>query len=124
MTDPHPNLAVLARLNPADMAGSADAFAPDVVFHYFNPHLPDLTGDYIGREGVVAFFAKIGAKSKGTFTVTPQSIHPFGDELVVTHTINTMTLNDDLDISTQVVVVWRIVDGLIREVWDIPSVFT
>ena len=46
-----------------------------------------------------------------------------GDELVVTHTKNRMTLQGR-PIATDVVVVWRIVDGRIAEVWDIPSVHT
>ena len=123
MTDPHPNLAVMARLNPKDMAASENAFAPDVVFHYFNPRLPDLSGDYVGLAGIRELFNKLAEKSNGTFSVAPQSIQTIGDELVVTHTINSLTLEGD-DIQTHVVVVWRIVDGMITEVWDIPSVFT
>ena len=57
------------------------------------------------------------------FKVNPMSITPVGDELVVVHTKNTMTFADQ-QIETDVVVVWRIVEGLIREVWDIPSVYS
>ena len=35
----------------------------------------------------------------------------------------TLTLGDE-KIETDVVVVWRIVDGRVREVWDIPSAYT
>ena len=46
---------------------------------------------------------------------------PIGDELVVTHTKNRLTLQGR-SITTDVVVVRRIVNGRIAEVWDIPSV--
>ena len=116
----HPNVALIERLDVRDMTAAADVFAKDVVFHYFNPHLPEIQGDYVGLEGVGAFFAKIGAVSRGTFRIHPVSVKPVGDELVVTHTQNTLTL-DGKEITTDVVVVWRIVDGRIAEVWDIPS---
>ena len=122
MTDEHPNIAVLKRFDPTDPAGSADVFAEDAVFHYFNPLLPELQGDYVGRDGIQQFFAKIAGATKGTFRVNPISTTAIGDELLVTHTRNTMTF-PDRQVETDVVVVWRIVDGRIAEVWDIPSVY-
>lgn len=46
-----------------------------------------------------------------------------GDELVVVQTKNTMILEGEA-IAVDVVIVWRIVDGRIKEVWDIPSAYT
>ena len=46
-----------------------------------------------------------------------------GDELVVVQTRNSLTLEGQ-PITIDVVVVWRIVDGRITEVWDIPSAYT
>jgi ketosteroid isomerase-like protein len=123
MTDEHPNVALLKRLDLGDIAGAAELFASDVVFHYFNPRLPDVEGDYIGLAGIRTFFEKIDAMARGTFQVEPISITAVGDELIVTHTRNRMTLHDK-PIATDVVVVWRAVDGRITEVWDIPSVHT
>jgi hypothetical protein len=60
MTDEHPNIAVLKRFNPANLAESADVLAEDVVWHYYNPHLPDLQGDYVGRAGVLAVLLRSG----------------------------------------------------------------
>ena len=45
-----------------------------------------------------------------------------GDELVVTQTCNRLTVEGDT-IETDVVVVWRIVNGKIAEGWDIPTVY-
>lgn len=123
MTKEHPNISVLKRFDPRNIAGSADVLAEDVVFHYFNPKLPAMQGDYVGLEGLQTFFEKIGGRTDGTFKVNPISANAVGDELVVAHTKNTMIFEDQ-QIEIDVVVVWRIVDGRITEVWDIPSVFT
>ena len=49
MSDEHPKVSVLKRFNPADVTGSADVLSEDVVFHFFNPALLDIQGDYAGR---------------------------------------------------------------------------
>lgn len=121
MTEEHPNLEILRRLDPRDMANSAELFAEDAVLHYFNPDLPELQGDHVGREGIQAFFRSLGEMSRGTFRVEPVSATPAGDELVVVQSRNTLTLGGRT-ITLHVVVVWRIVDARIVEVWDIvPS---
>ncbi len=117
----HPNVAVLERFDPADVPGTIDAFSEDAVFHFYNPLLPDVQGDYVGRKGILDFFGRIAELTNGTFEVHPVSVTPVGDELLVVHTRNTMRIGDQ-PIATDVVVVWRIVDGRIAEVWDIPSV--
>ncbi len=122
MTTVHPNVALLSRINPADMSLSKGVFSKGVVFHYFNPRLPELQGDYVGLAEIERFFRKIGALSDGTFKVNPVSVTPIGNELVVTQTRNTMTKQGE-NIDIDVVVVWRVVDGRIAEVWDIPSVY-
>jgi ketosteroid isomerase-like protein len=121
MTGEHPNVSLMKRLDPSNLAGAKDLFAEDAVYHYFNPNLPDLQGDHVGLDGIRSFFEIIGERSRGTFKVNPVSVTAVGDELVVTQTRNTLTF-DDRDIALDVVVVWRILDGRIVEVWDIvPS---
>lgn len=119
----HPNVAIIQRFNPADPAAAEEVMSPNIVWHYYNPRLPDVHGDYVGIDGIRKFFEKIVRQSTGTFKVEPVSITPVGNELVVVQTRNTMTLQDQ-SIAVDVVVVWRIVDGLITEVWDIPSLHT
>ncbi len=123
MTKEHPNISVLEKFDPTNLAGSADVLAENAVWHFFNPLLPDVQGDYVGLKGFQAFFGKLGGKTDGTFKVNLISTIAVGDELVVTHSKNSMIL-EGRPIETDVVVVWRIVDGLITEVWDIPSVYT
>ncbi len=118
MTKEHPNLALLKRIDLRNIAGSKDLIAEDVVWHYSNPNLPDLQGDYIGLDGVRAFFEAIARKSRGTFSVNPVSATPVGDELVVVQSRNTLTF-EGRTVAVDVVVVWRFVDGQVVEVWDI-----
>lgn len=121
MNDDHPNVALIQKLDPGNLAGEKDLFAEDFVWHYFNLLLPDLAGDYVGVRGLQSFFDKLGSLTDGTFRVNPISVTAIGDELVVVHSLNQLTI-EGRSIETHVVVVWRIVDGRIAEVWDIPSV--
>ncbi|MEM9616960.1 MAG: nuclear transport factor 2 family protein [Pseudomonadota bacterium] len=123
MTDEHPNLTVLSKLDICDLNASAVLFSDDFVWHYFNPKLPDVEGDYVGVEGLRKFFTIIAEKTGARFKVEPISMTPFGEELVVIHTRNTMEFEDN-PIAVDVAVVWRIVNGKIAEGWDIPSAFT
>ena len=123
MHSEHPNVSLLARFDPAHVAEGDDVLADDVVWHFFNPLLPDVQGDYVGRAGVRAFFEKLSSLTNGTFEVEPVSLDVCGDELLVAQTRNRLKLGDRW-IETDVVTVWRVVDGRVAEVWDIPSVHT
>lgn len=123
MNQEHPNISVLKKFNPTNIAGAKDILAKDAVFHFFNPKLPEVQGDYIGLKGFKTFFKKMAGLTEGTFKVNPISISAMGDELVVVHSKNTMAFEDE-QVETDAVVVWRIVGGKILEVWDIPSVYT
>ncbi|MDJ0858777.1 MAG: nuclear transport factor 2 family protein [Dinoroseobacter sp.] len=118
MTDNHPALAVLGQFDLNNMAATAKLFAEDAVWHYSNPNLPELQGDYFGPEGILGFFATLAQKTHGTFQIEPISTTPVGLELVVVQSRNTLTLESQM-ITIDVVVVWRIVEGRIHEVWDI-----
>jgi ketosteroid isomerase-like protein len=122
MTEEHPNVLLFKAMKPGSLADATELFAPDAVFHYINPRLPDVQGDYVGMEGIRSFFEKIDTLTAGTFRVEPISVAAMGDELVVMHNRNRLTLQEQ-SIVTDVVLVWRIVDGRVVEVWDIPSVY-
>ena len=123
MNKEHPNITVLKRLDLTNMAATAEVLAEDVVWHYFNPKLPEMHGDYIGRERFVDFFKRMATTTNGTFKVNPVSITPMGDELVVVHVKDTMVLKGS-EMEIDAVVVWRILDGKIKEAWDIPAIHT
>jgi len=118
MTEEHPNISLLKQLDLGDLASANDLFAENVVWHYFNPNLPEVQGDYVGLNGIRSFFQTIGGKTHGTFKVEPVSITAVGDDLVVVHARDTLTLQSRR-IALDVVVIWRFVDGPIAEVWDI-----
>ena len=123
MTQEHPNVSLMKRLDPRNLAGAADLIADDFVWHFFNPRLPDMQGDYVGLTGLRTFFEKMKVMTDGTFQIEPISITPVGDELVVVHVKDRMIL-EGRPIEIDAVVVWRIVDDHIAEAWDIPAVHT
>lgn len=118
MTEDHPNIALLERLDPRNLAASSDLFAEDAVVHYCNPNLPDLQGDHVGPEGIRALFESLAELSRGTFRIEPVAATPVGNELVVVQSRNTLCLGGRA-VTLDAVVVWRFVDGSIVEVWDI-----
>ena len=123
MNKEHPNIDVLKRLDLRNLEASAEVFAEDFVWHYYNPKLPEMQGDYIGLTGLTDFFKILAGRTMGSFKVKPLSIAPMGDELVVTHVKDTMLLNGK-QMEIDAVVIWCIIDGKIREAWDIPVIPT
>ncbi len=126
MTAQHPHIAILARLSevfPHDLDNAERLLAPDFVWHYFNPELPDLQGDYVGLDGVRTFFKALSELTDGTFAVKDKEVIYIGDELVVTLAQPSMTL-DETSFETDAVVVWRIVGDRPVEAWDIPAIYS
>lgn len=123
MSEEHPNVSLLKRLDLGNLATCSDLFAEDFVWHFFNPRLPDVQGDYVGVAGLQAFFDKLAAGTGGTFAVHPVSVTPYGDELVVAHVRDTMAFGGTT-IELDALVVWRIVAGRLAEAWDIPAINT
>ena len=121
METEHPNIQLVKRLDITDLASTQDLFAKDFVWHYFNPNLPEIAGDYVGLDGLRSFFQIIGGKTGGTFRVEPVSITAVGDELVVVHVRDWLTFQGQ-SIALDVVVVWRINGGRFVEAWDIVPV--
>lgn len=123
MNQEHPNVSLMKQLDILNLASCAHLFASDFVWHYINPNLPEVEGDYAGLAGLQAFFQAISSETSGSFKVRPVSINAFGDELVVTHVRNSMSL-EGRPIHVDAIVVWRFVNGQITEAWDIPSAHT
>ncbi|MEO1670185.1 MAG: nuclear transport factor 2 family protein [Cyanobacteria bacterium J06631_2] len=142
MFEEHPNVTIMRQLEPKQTESentdnlfaenfvwrffnpeAANLFADEFVWHFFNDKLPDIRGDYHGLEGLQTFFEKLEVLTGGTFRVEPVSATPIGDELVVTHVKDKMVLQNKT-MAIDAVVVWRIVNGLIIEAWDIPSIYS
>ena len=100
-----------------------ELFAHDFVFHYVNPRLAELDGDYHGYDGFHSLIEQLHQGSDTGFHNEPHSLTPYGDELVVAYATNTVSFGGTaLDVDA--IVVWRIVDGRISEAWDIPAINT
>ncbi len=119
----HPNISILKRFNPANPETLAEVLAKNFVWHYINPELSELEGDYFGLSGLTDFFQKIAGRTSGSFVVNPISIFPMGDELVITHVKDRLSLGGK-PMEIDAVVVWCIIDGKIKEAWDITIVHT
>ena len=122
----HPNLALLGQLAghfPEEIDKLGDLFADNFVLHYHNAELPDVDGDYTGFDGIKEFFARVGAVSDGTFQVTNKKVVHVGDELIVTHVSDRMTIGGR-SFEVDALFIWRVIDGLFAEAWDIPAVNT
>jgi ketosteroid isomerase-like protein len=121
------NVDLVARVGPHIVDGFSgldrDLFAADIVFHFFNPRLPELAGDHHGLEGISDFFDRLRELSGTGFHNEPHSATPFGDELVVAYATNTLSV-DGAAIDVDALVVWRVFDGRIHEIWDIPAINT
>ena len=48
LTEEHPHISLFKQLDLRNLGEASDLFAEDFVWHYFNSHLPDLEGDYVG----------------------------------------------------------------------------
>ena len=123
MSKEHPNVLLMRRLDLRDLSGCADLFSPDFVWHYINPKLPEIEGDYVGASGLIDFFDIMSKETSGNFRIEPVSATAFGNELLVTHVRNSLSIKGQ-SITIDAIVVWRIVNGLISEAWDIPSAHT
>lgn len=123
MIKEHPNISILKKFNPANPNTLTEVLADDFVWHYINPELPDLEGDYLGLRGLTNFFQKIADRTSGSFKVDPIAITPMGDDLVITYVKDTMFL-EGKPMKIDAIVVWCIIDGQIKEAWDIPIVHT
>ncbi len=123
MQKEHPNISILKRFNPANPTSAAGLLTEDFVWHYINPELPDMEGDYSGLSGLTEFFEKIAGKTAGSFKVNPLAIAPMGDKIVITHVKDRMVLEGQ-PMEIDAIVVWCIIDGKIKEAWDIPVIPT
>ena len=123
MEKEHPNIEVLKKLDLTNLEESADLIAEDFVWHYYNPKLPELQGDYLGLSGLMDFFKILADRTRGSFKVNPLSINPLGDSLVITHVKDNMVL-DGKHMEIDAVVLWCIIDSKIKEAWDIPIIQT
>lgn len=119
----HPNLSLLNKLDLQNLDACQQIIADDFVWHYYNPQLPELQGDYRGTEGLIEFFTRLGKRSHGSFHRNVIDARPAGDELVVVQVCNRMELHGNR-FEVDAIVVWRCVGGKIAEAWDIPAVNT
>jgi hypothetical protein len=97
-----------------------DLFAPDFVFHFFNPSLP---GDHYRLGGMRSLLERLGQSSDTSFRNEPRSLTPYGGELVVAYASTTVSFGGAV-LDTDAIVAWRVVGGRLQGAWEIPAVNT
>ncbi|MBE9046808.1 hypothetical protein IQ255_20745 [Pleurocapsales cyanobacterium LEGE 10410] len=70
----HLNISILKKLDPCNLAESADLFAEDFIWHCFNFKLSYIHGDYTGLKGLQGFLKKLETLTSRTFQIEPDSI--------------------------------------------------
>lgn len=123
MTSADENLEILGEIDLSDLDSCAHLLAENIVWHVFNPASPDMHGDYEGLDGLRAMHEKLVAMSQGTLETHPIGGLTIGDELLFTQTVVTFERGGRL-FEYDAATTWRIVDGKVAEVWDIPAVYT
>jgi ketosteroid isomerase-like protein len=110
-------------MDHTDEAANAAAWgtsSEDLVWH-FDAEGSELAGVYRGKDYVFTnFHMKLFELTDGTFDVKAIDISAAGDELVLVHYWASMTIAG-VPRSGDGALVFRVVDGAIAEVFDIPS---
>jgi hypothetical protein len=96
------------------------AFAPKLVWH-FTGHVPGFAPEYHGVDSFRShFLGRLMKLTGGAFQIVPIDVRAAGPELVVAHIQITMTVGG-VEQAGDDVVVYRLIDGMIVEAFDIPS---
>ena len=68
MTDSiNSNISLLQKIDIRNLDSCADIFADNFVFHYYNPKLTELEGDYRGLEELKSFFYTFSSSTSINF---------------------------------------------------------
>lgn len=118
----HPNVDFIRRgfdsFNAADAEGLAAIMDENMVQH-MTGHNPVFSGDYQGRDNVLAMYGRIGEASGGTFQAVPEGIWANDDRAVVTYRARAEREGKTLDMLNGIV--FEIRDGMITAITDIPA---
>jgi len=121
-TNLHPNVLLLTKLDINDKTQMRSKFSKNIVWRFFNPKIRNIDGDYHGVGGVVKLFELLDIITRGAFEYTPIKTIAVGNELVMMHVKNRISSGTN-PIELNTVLVWRIVNEKIAEVWNIPTVY-
>jgi len=118
----HPNVAVVRAAYEAfakmDVAALVEVIHPDAVFHV--PGYHPFSGDYKGRDNVLAFFATVAQAAEGTLVLDVHDVLADDEHAVVLLTEKAQRKGRTLDAIE--VHVFHVDDqGRATEFWEFPS---
>ena len=97
-----------------------DVYADSIVWHFECP-FPEYIARFDGKDQVLTEWPKmLDEMMGGTFSKRVAGIWPVGDDMVVAHIEIEMTV-DGVHREGSGVMVYRVADGAVTEVFDIPS---
>ncbi|WP_084532526.1 hypothetical protein [Arenibacter palladensis] len=118
----HPNIKLLQELNLKDRTSMERKFSKSIIWRFFNPVIPEISGDYKGIDGILKLFQKLEIISFGSFKYESKKHIPIGDELIISHVNSKLQINGT-HVGFDTVLVCRIINNKITEIWNIPSVY-
>jgi ketosteroid isomerase-like protein len=100
-----------------DIPAVAQLLADDIAWHI--PGRSDLSGDYRGRDEVIAFFTQVAQRSEGSFRL---EIHDLlaSDEHVVA-IVTEIAHRGDQVLNARTTHVWHVRDGQATEFWALAA---
>lgn len=102
-------------LSTGDMPGLAAALHADVVWHQPGTH--PLSGDHAGRDTVLGHLGGLMQRSGGTFALSATGSPMVNGSYVAVPVTFSAARDDRTPLDMTGVDVFRVEDGLIREVW-------
>ena len=118
----HPNVArtreYLDTFAAGDLEGLRPFFSDDVVWHVAGNHA--LSGDYFGKDELIAYFHEARDLSGGTLTLQPSSIMANDEHIVVMLRVSGERNGKTLDIEMAEAFTVR-PDGTWSEFWAMPD---
>jgi uncharacterized protein len=116
----HPNVELLRRgyaaYSTGDMETINEVFADDIVWHVAGRS--ELAGDYIGKDEVFGFFAKLMAVSEGTNRIEVHDVLANDEHGAVL--ITQTATRGGRQFSGRAVHTFHFQDGQVTEFWDAP----
>ena len=113
----HPDVALVRRgyaaFSTGDMATLSELLAEDA--RQYQPGSGAISGEYRGRDAILAFYARLASETNGTFRVVLEGVYTDGEGRVVASS-QTTAERGDRRLDTGAALVFTIKDGKAQDV--------
>jgi ketosteroid isomerase-like protein len=113
----HPDVALVRRgyaaFSTGDMATLSELLAEDA--RQYQPGSASISGEYRGRDAILAFYGRLASETNGTFRVVLEGVYTDGEGRVVASS-QTTAERGDRRLDTGAALVFTIKDGKAQDV--------